>query len=370
MKKVWLFLHTEHIGGAEKRFAGLWKALQGRLGAFNLVLKKELYQKFKSDNDIKGELVKYADHIFFLDTSSTNEKLKSLYKGFIDKHANEGDIFHFIGEHPFLRTPKNKQIFSITQSSLKNLNAFGKAGHFLGVMFSDVIDVLDPTIYKIMRSTFFYKKSRIHLTSNSFCDVNYYYALPFEEKKDWLVFLGRFEEVKQVKQLLEAIPALYNELNKTAENDLHFHFIGHGSLEIELRAIVQREAFKNLPITIAYSNKPNEILCKSKIFFSLQLNNNYPSKSLIEAMSAGNIPVVTNVGETQWLAKPEFSYYVPEHFTTDDIVKAVRSVYNEGEKALSEKSKMARQLVMQEHTLEKMRDYYLQLYASLNEAEV
>jgi glycosyltransferase involved in cell wall biosynthesis len=171
--------------------------------------------------------------------------------------------------------------------------------------------------------------------------------------------------MKQVKELLSVIPALHQALNGIAEKDLHFFILGHGSLEGVLKQTLTQSKYKGLPVTIAYSNEPEEILKQSKFFFSLQLHNNFPSRSLIEAMAAGNIPIVTDVGKSRWLAKPEFSFYVPEHFSEKDILHAGSEIFCEGEKSLAEKSRMARQFVVNEHTVEKMRDYYLSLYDML-----
>lgn len=364
MKRVWIFIHTNNIGGAEKRFAGLWKALQEIDGDYNLVLRKELFQRFCEDSDLKESMTLYNSHIFFIDFS-LHQNLSNNYKGFINIYCGDGDIIHFVGEHPFFATKKKQQLFSITQSSLNNLNLKGKVGHFVGSYLSDFIDILDPGIFTTMKKLFFFKRKKIFLTTNSFCDVNLYYALPFFEKNDWFVFLGRFEQMKQVMQLLNALPFIYNAIKERAKKDIHFYFFGYGTLENQMRKILDQDNFKNLPVTLTYNKAPNEVLSKSKFFFSLQLHNNYPSRSLIEALSAGNIPVVTDVGQTRWLAKPEFSYYVPEKFTSDNLVTAIKKIYLENEIVLASKSSEARKFVINEHTIEKMRDYYLGIYKKM-----
>ena len=358
MKRVWIFIHTSHIGGAEKRFAGLWQSLQDTEGIYNIVLRKGLHDKFLKDIELEHTLAEKRASVFFLDETD----LKTAYRSFIKKNTTAGDVLHFIGEHPFLRTKNRKQVFSITQSSLKNMNLFGKLGQFAGIYFSDVADVLDPSIFKLMQRVFVFKRKAISRTSNSFCNIHQHNSVGFEKKKDWLVFLGRFENMKQVKQLLAAVPQVHKAIAPIATNDLRFYFLGHGSLEAELQEMVNQPHFKGIPITIDYTDRPNAILSRSKVFFSVQLHNNYPSRSLIEAMAAGNIPLVTDVGETRWLAKPEFSYYIPEHFTTQDVVNEINKIFKEDAKVLGRKSGMARQVVIEEHTIEKMREYYLSLY--------
>jgi glycosyltransferase involved in cell wall biosynthesis len=362
MRNVFLFLSTDSIGGAEKRFFGLWKAIAEAKQdvCCTLVLSPKLYRALQLQENSYRSLQKYANLVIQQELSGDFKKFRFAVQSFVTNHTSPNDILHFVGDHPLLHFSKRKQAFSITQSSLKNLNLAGKLGQVAGVYHADIVDVLDPRIYSLLRRLLFYKRNKIFQTSNSFFDSALFYSLPFSEKRNWLVFLGRFEAMKQVSQLLEAIPALQQELK--GKDDLHFYFFGHGSLESEMRKIVAGERFRTIPITISYNKNPAEVLAKSKVFFSLQLHNNYPSKSLIEAMAAGNIPLVTDVGQSRWLAKPEFSYYVPEHFTKEDLVLVVRKIFAEAEEVLAFKSREARQFVLNEHTIEKMRDYYLWLY--------
>jgi glycosyltransferase involved in cell wall biosynthesis len=364
MRNVFLLLSTDNIGGAEKRFFGLWKAIMEMDHKFSckLVITPKLFKALQELEDSSHVLRQFQQNIIQYEFSGGFKNFKKATKNFISVYTSDGDIVHYVGDHPLLFAYKRKQVFSITQSSLKNLNAAGKFGQVAGVYYSDVVDILDPIVYRQIRNLFFYKHKKIFRTSNSFCNTNLFYSLPYKEKKDWFVFLGRFEVMKQPLVLLSALPLLYSAIKDIATDDLHFYFFGHGSLEAEMRQMLQREEFKNIPVTIAYNNKPNEVLSESKFFFSLQLHNNYPSKSLIEAMSAGNIPIVTDVGQTRWLAKPEFSYFVPEYFNEQDILNIIIKIYNNDENQLALRSAMAREFVMSEHTIEKMRDYYLELY--------
>ena len=233
-------------------------------------------------------------------------------------HVADIDILHFVDGHPLIKT-KAKQLYSITQSSLKNLNIKGKMNLLAGALYADIVDILDPVIYKTLTNMFFFKKKNIFITANSYCDVDTFESLPFEEKKDWFVFLGRFEHLKQIDKLVEILPKIFKYLGDNFKNDLKFIFLGYGSLDQFIREKIKQDEYKNIPILIESTNAPQDILKKSKFFFSLQLNNNYPSRSLIEAMCSGNIPICTNVGQTKWLAKPQFSFYVPEHFDEFDF---------------------------------------------------
>jgi glycosyltransferase involved in cell wall biosynthesis len=236
---------------------------------------------------------------------------------------------------------------------------------YTSILISGFADILNPAVQKKISSWCFWKRRRIHKTSNSFCDTDIFKPLPLSEKKNWIVFLGRFSSIKQVKELLIAIPLIHAELKARFHAGFHFFILGHGEMESELLDIKQGPAFKDIPIDIQYQKDPQRILNQSKVFLSLQLHNNYPSRSLLEAMASGNIPLVTDNGETRMLARPEFSYYVPEKFTAEQIADQLIKIFALTDEEFLTKTKMARQTVIDNHTMDKMKDYYLTVYQSM-----
>lgn len=363
--KIYLFISTDNIGGAELRYFGLWKYMMSknfdRFQIF-LVISSALYKTFSErDKDSNQYLTMYKHRIILVDFTGKFEVYKNKIKKFINENVLKDDILHFIDGHPLLKTDAH-QVFSITQSSLDNLNLKGRLVQFMGMYSSDAVDVLDPKIFNTFKKIFFNKKNKFNLTTNSFCDTDKFEIIPFNEKKDWFVFLGRFEKVKQIDRLIQLLPSIHKEFKNQFTDDLRFIFIGYGSLEDKIREIIKNSDYKDIPISIEYSNSPQEILRLSRYFFSLQLNNNYPSRSLIEAMCAGNIPICTDVGQTRWLAKADFSFYVPELFNESHIHNVLNEIKDNSLNELSRKSIIARETVFREHTIEKMGDYYLNIY--------
>ena len=364
MKKIFLVIYADEIGGAELRFFGLWKEAIRRKDInlnYNIVISKELFKVLLSrENEENREILKTQENVILYDFDIGYSNLKE----FVNKRATDTDVLHFIDVLP-LKSSNANQVFSITQSSLKNLNIRGRLAQVLGAFYSDKIDILDPSIYVKFSKLFFYKKNSLTLTTNSYCDVDQFESTSFERKKDWFVFLGRFEKGKQVDKLIEILPQIHLELKDRFKNDLKFIFIGYGSLKESVEHKIKEREYNNIPIELMYSSTPHEILKESKFFFSLQMHNNYPSRSLLEAMSAGNIPICTDVGETKWLAKPDFSFYVPENFREDDFVETCTRIRNTPLEKLARKSELARQTVLNEHTIEKMFKHYYEVYNTL-----
>lgn len=362
---VYIILSTSGIGGAEKRFFGLWQSLQQLEDGpdVKIVCTPALYRLLEHNAEFAASLRQFPEQIISADIGASGfTAYREKIAAFVRQHVAPGSILHFIGDHPLMKFRGIRQIYSITQSSMANLNTTGKIGQYGGVYFSDHTDILDPGIAGRMKKLFFYKRNSLSQTASSFCDTEIFRPVPPEQKKDWVVFLGRFEPMKQVVQLLKALPQTYKALQGLASEDLHFFILGHGSQEQELKTLLQDVAYKDLPVTIGYEQHPEKVLNQSSVFLSLQHHNNYPSKSLLEAMAAGNMPLVTDVGQTRWIAKPDYSAYVPEHFTTQELSDALQGIFRLGRQQRREKEEQARALVLQEHTIERMRDYYSNIY--------
>jgi glycosyltransferase involved in cell wall biosynthesis len=362
MTKVYIIFSTIDIGGAEKRFTGLWRSFQtgnNKELKVNVVMNPQLHSRLLEMKEIN------SDHntIFVTKLQGTNFlSYRKNVQEFIKNQTAPNDIIHFIGISPLLRPYKRKILFSLTNSNL-NSGRSNKTVILLSSLLANALDVLDPDIFKKINTLFFWKK--IFRTPNSFCDTQLFSPVPFNQKKNWIVFLGRFTPVKQIEQIVKALPLIDEKLKAMGQHDVKFFLLGYGKFTAEINSLLESSTYRSLPLTIRFEKEPQKILNASKVFLSLQLYNNYPSKSLLEAMAAGNIPLVTDVGQTRWLAKPDFSYYIPEHFTKEELAEAITKVFSMNDMEWEQKMNRAREIVMHNHTLEKMKKYYEQIYTSL-----
>ena len=365
MRSVFIILSTIHIGGAEKRFAGLWNSfLQKReQNSFNLflILNPALYEKFV-DAEI---LIRDHPNVIVEKLSEKNFlTYRANVKRAIKKYSRKGDIIHFIGYTPFLFIFSRKTLLSVTYSNINVEGLKAKWIVYVSLLLSGSADILDSGVYKKLRKLFFWKRNNMYKTSNSFCDTELY-TPALLQKKNWIVFLGRFSPVKQVLELLRAIPLIHAELKKQHEDDFHFFILGHGELEEALLHVKRNAAFENIKIDIYYEKFPFTILNQSKVFLSLQVHNNYPSRSLLEAMAAGNIPLVTDNGETRTIAKPEFSFYVPEKFSAEQLAREMVNIFAMNDAEFSQKAALARNEVISGHTIVQMKNYYQMVYENI-----
>ena len=368
MRSVYYIIPTAGIGGAEKRFIELWCYLRQQQTAFdlNLIISEQLYAALKNNKTIYNLLQPHEDKImtYRIDFNEPIIKFqKKLYR-FVCEHTTADDILHFILSFPTYIFPlkHHKTVYSLTESSLANVNIKGRILYLLNTLRSKYTDILDPIVHKKMSRYFFFKKSRIQLTPGSFTDTDIFKPADGYKKENWFVFLGRFFYVKQAVQLLKAVPEICEKLNASGFTGFKFIFLGYAQQEQEMHDIINTSVYKDLPIEIKMTNNPEEILAKSKVIFSVQLRNNYPSKSLLEGLAAGNIPLVTDVGTTRMIAAPEFSYYVPEHFSANDIAAQLISILSLSDDALQTKMRSARSFVENNFTINASATYYATLY--------
>ena len=367
---IYYILPTTAIGGAEKRFIELWCHLQQQQQlSLRLIVTQQLLQAIESNAIIAQQIQPFAHHIIPYSISPTATAFqfqKQLYT-FICAHTTRNDILHFILLYPaFIVALRHRNtIYSLTESSLQNVNIKGRLLYWLSAYKSNLVDVLDPAVYATMCARLWFKKKQIHHTPGSFVNTSIF--TPAINKQPQFVFLGRFFYVKQVVKLMQLLPAICQQIDAANTGVPHysFLFIGYGQQEAELKAIANLPTHTALPITITMSNQPQTELAKSSVLFSLQLRNNYPSKSLLEGLAAGNLAIVTDVGNTRTIAQPAFSYYVPENFSATDIATHLISILTLSPQQKVEKMAAARQFVQTHCSITASLLYYTNLYKKL-----
>jgi glycosyltransferase involved in cell wall biosynthesis len=195
-------------------------------------------------------------------------------------------------------------------------------------------------------------EEKIDTAPCSFTDISQ--CEPASKREKWVVFLGRFIENKDPLLLARAIPQVVSQ-----HSDVHFYFLGEGYLQDQLNSLVQQLGIADY-VTIRFEPRPTQILNRSSIFVSLQVLENYPSQSLLEAMACGNAIVATDVGETWRLVDAENGVRValqPEA-VADAIVELLKDT------SLPQRGLVSRQRVLIEHTQKRFFDYITATYRS------
>jgi glycosyltransferase involved in cell wall biosynthesis len=176
---------------------------------------------------------------------------------------------------------------------------------------------------------------------------------PAAVKEPWVVFLGRFVDIKNPLLLVEAMPKVIR-----VHPDVHFYFLGAGYLQAKIEnSLNSFEVAANA--TVQFEPNPTQILNRSSIFVSLQSEENYPSQSLLEAMACGNAVVATDVGETWRLVDDANGARVQS--TPTHVAEAIVQLLDAPQK-LAHCQQVSRQRVLAEHTAARYFEYITGVY--------
>ena len=225
------------------------------------------------------------------------------------------------------------------------------------------VDVLEPVVVEPLRRGLFFRSRHISMTSNSFVDSDMYRP---KHKRNLLVFCGLFHPEKQAHRLAAALPTVVARLAEADVRDVAFAFCGRDASDARLADAVC-DLKLSIPVSVGYEPNPGGLLAEAKVFFSLQRTTNYPSKSLLEAMSSGCVPIVTDVGSTRRIATDDFAQFVPKDFTPEQVASAATTILTFDAATFDRYSSAARAFAMTRFSVEAMASYYENIYSSLVE---
>jgi glycosyltransferase involved in cell wall biosynthesis len=379
-------------GGAEKRYVTLFNRLVENHLDYYLIINTKLYRLFLSSSVIKP----HERIILFNDGGDGIPVNKKGTFGINCKHkTKENSVLRlFLGHWKyFLKTAflwlrlsffficrvrqyQIKRLYTVWQGGIwtwmwcrflkirlvYSVNASGNLmldkniyrifdSQYHVLQNADMLDFLSPSLVQDYTKALGLKKIRGKqvVTPNSFIDYTNYY--PEEPKKEWVIFSGRLESVKNPMLFLEAV----NKLSKSYQNPyVKFLVMGTGSLLGRMQKYIHEHNLENVEFTGLYSC-PWEIIRKSSVFASLQAEENYPSQSLIEAMACENGIVATDVGNTRLLVTEEEGILVEPN--PEPVAQAFLELLSNTE--LREKlGRNARQKVMKTQIIERFVEWF------------
>lgn len=127
-----------------------------------------------------------------------------------------------------------------------------------------------------------------------------------KEKENIIIFLGRLISIKHPMEAVMAVNLIKEELRK---HKFKLVIGGKGPLFNNINELITEYNIQDIVEVPGYLIS-SDIIPRAKVFLSLQDFNNYPSQSLIEAISCGCWCIATNVGETNLLVKDYFGELV------------------------------------------------------------
>jgi glycosyltransferase involved in cell wall biosynthesis len=217
----------------------------------------------------------------------------------------------------------------------------------------DAVDAVSPAVKEnLVRHGV--QPERVHVAPCTFTDYDHF--APAAEKEDWVVFAGRLVETKNPLLFVQAIPVI-----RRTHPHVRFLMFGGGPLQGDVEREIARLGVGDV-VSVRYEADLAPWLAQSKVFVSVQVDENYSSQALLEAMACGNAIIASDVGETYRWVDEETGARIQS--TPDALADAVVTLFEHPE-LLDRKGKKARERSSQEHTVEQFARYLLDVYAKL-----
>ncbi len=217
---------------------------------------------------------------------------------------------------------------------------------------SDYVDFLSPFILEGVKNRGIkIKNESVSITPCSFTD---YSKCKIGNKSIFqIAFSGRLEKDKNPDLYLDAAIILSKKYP-----EIIFHIMGEGRLSTNIQSKITNSELHNIKFHGFHPN-PVEILADTSVFVSIQTTNNYPSQSVLEAMGCGNAIIATDVGDTWMFVSEENG--IPISLDVSELTLAIERLYlNKDLRTLL--GQYAYRYVRVNHTIEKMADYYIDLF--------
>jgi glycosyltransferase involved in cell wall biosynthesis len=255
----------------------------------------------------------------------------------------------------YLRNDKVKIAFS-TVTAPQLLRPWNTIPGFLlraYLMQSDMIDSLYGNLNV-------YSKTVIRKMKVCPCSFTDYARFLGNKNKDPLiVFAGELSLRKDPIFLLRAVVDIQDRLLRSGWKVAIY---GKGPLEKKIVSFISQHGLENL-VNVATTADMAAILNKSSIFCSCQVEENYPSQALLEAMASGNAVVATDVGETRRLVNGHNGLLVPKNSYTK--LSQILLTLIENKDLRDHLGNAAAQHVRKSHTIYRFADYMLDFWESI-----
>lgn len=375
MKKGFVLINNSGVGGAERRFARSFLYLLEQDKEVYLIINFRLYNLLKDagllpDNeniiilkDIIGRLfdrieerfsltilsglffyIKKVDYIFFAFKTWSFFRKETISVA----HLILGGTY--VGLPLFLH--KEIRVVISVVSPLKRMvgSIVGLYLYLWALRRAYIIDALSTGI-KIDLLSYGLPNGIIAVSPGSFTDIRRYF--PARDKRDWVVYAGRFIATKNPLLFVDAIPSVISSFPSA-----RFYILGDGYMEADILNRM-RELGISKSVEVKFLSDVVGVIRFSRVFVSVQREENYPSQSLLEAMACENAIIATDVGETRRLVNEKTGILIKED--AGELAHAIIELLNNPDRS-NRMGKCAREIVLTEHSPEVFMRYLADLY--------
>jgi glycosyltransferase involved in cell wall biosynthesis len=363
---IYLVIPSTGVGGMEKRLVEVWLRLAPQHERLHLIVSHQTYAALLARPDL-GDLSALADRVILFDTGSGRWPAMMLALLKVTLSLQRGATVHYLLNAPPLidRLLGHKMILSWVANycprpgRTRAANTIWLAAQ--AAFFSaHQLDVLNPSVAQCLRRNRFLTQ-RVSVTAGgSFADFDHF--CPHAYKYNDVVFLGPTEACKNALAFVQAIPLIATRL-ETAGRSARFLVYGEpAGQEAEIARLLASEAYRGIAVERGYTADPAAILAPAKVFVSLQVPSNYPSKALVEAMGCGCVPVINASGESRLMSDDALASYIPTVFSPEELAEAVVGILLMEEQAFSARSSAVRKQAIERFRIERQLEHFADLW--------
>lgn len=350
----------------EKRLVEVWLRLASRHAGLHLVVSHQTHAALLARPDL-GDLAALADRVILFDPGSGRfpAMMRALVR--MARRLPRGATVHYLLNAPPLidRLLGHRMIFSWVANycprpgRTRAANTIWLAAR-AAFLSAHRIDVLTPAVADDLRRSPLLA-SRISVTAGgSFADFDHF--RPAAPKRDDVVFLGRTEAGKNALAFVRSIPLIAARLAAAGRAARFLVYGAPAGQEAEIARLLASEAYRGIAVERGHTADPAAILASAKVFVSLQVPSNYPSKALVEAMGCGCVPVINASGESSLMADDALAAYIPAAFTPEELAQAVADILLMEEPAFAVRSAAVRDQAIARFRIERQVEYFAGLW--------
>ncbi|PLK27160.1 hypothetical protein C0V78_09880 [Novosphingobium sp. TH158] len=350
----------------EKRLVEVWLRLTPHHAGLHLVVSQQTHAALLARPDL-GDLVALADRVILFDPGSG--RFPAMMRALIGvtRRLPRGATVHYLLNAPPLidRLLGHRMIlswvanFSPRPGRTRAANTIWLAAR-AAFHSAHRLDVLTPGVADDLRRSALLAP-RISVTAGgSFADFDHFRPAP--AKRDDVVFLGRTEAGKNALAFVQAIPLVAARLAAAGRSTRFLVYGAPAGQEAEIARLLASDAYRGIAVERGHTVDPAAILAPAKVFVSLQVPSNYPSKALVEAMGCGCVPVINASGESRLMADDALASFIPSAFTPEQLADAVADILLLDEAAFAERSRATREQAISRFRIERQVEYFASLW--------
>lgn len=315
-KHAFVLEMNDYIGGAERRLLRVYNniAKEKKVEVFVRGIEKKDFRKRIAQGDLE---LKNIENIYVYPRGKI-QAIRCLLNIYMKSYTTI-HYFDYSGFNSFLaklgRLFKTKTILTIANHYYFTIDNFGGTmkGRNSLIKNSKCIDLLYPNMKKKVQE--YANSKKVHITPGTYTNLDMFYP---DKKENIILFAAaRLTEDKGPVLLVKAIMLCAETLRK---NKYKIIVLGQGGRERELKQYVINNKIDDIVEFKGYKNT-HDYMPQSKVFMSLQIDNNYPSQSLAEAFACGCYIIVTDVGMTRLMVENSHADLVAGN--PEDIAAAI-----------------------------------------------